>query len=143
MARTGDHHEGVTPALSASQLLAAIPGLAECGVTIEVRDFRQLPGASLSFDDVLDLAAEIDERVAGGTTGMVVTQGTDTIEETAYLLDLVHGRDAPVVVTGAMRNPTMTDGPANLLGAIQVAASPRARGFGCVVVLADHIHAAR
>ena len=61
MTRAGDHHEGVTPALSASQLLAAIPGLAECGVTIEVRDFRQLPGASLSFEDLLRLATEIEE----------------------------------------------------------------------------------
>jgi len=145
MARTGDGQEGVVPTLTASQLVDAIPGLTTCGVTIEVRDFRQLPGASLSFDDVLGLAAEIDERVGAGTRGVVVTQGTDTIEETASVLDVVYGGDAPIVVTGAMRNPTMAgaDGPASLLGAIQVAASPKARGLGCVVVFGDQIHAAR
>lgn len=145
MTRTGDRDDGVTPALTASQLIEAVPGLTTCGVAIEVHDFRQLPGASLSFEDVLRLAAEIDERVVGGTRGVVVTQGTDTIEETAYVLDVVYGGDAPIVVTGAMRNPTMAgaDGPANLLSAIQVAASPKARGLGCVVVFSDQIHAAR
>src|SRR2546422_8094100 len=145
MTRTGDRDEGVTPALTGSQLIDAVPGLTTCGVAIEVRDFRQLPGASLSFEDVLRLAAEIDLRVGRGTRGVVVTQGTDTIEETAYVLDVVYGGDAPVVVTGAMRNPTMAgaDGPANLLGAIQVAASPKARGLGWVVGFSDQIHAAR
>ena len=91
MTRTGDRDEGVTPALTASQLIDAVPGLTTCRVAIEVRDFRQLPGASLSFEDVLRLAAEIDLRVGSGTRGVVVTQGTDTIEETAYVLDVVYG----------------------------------------------------
>jgi L-asparaginase len=145
MARTGDREDGVAPALTGSQLVNAVPGLTMCGVNIEVRDFRQLPGASLSFEDILGLAAEIDEEFGGGTRGAVVTQGTDTIEETAYALDVMYGEDAPIVVTGAMRSPAMAgaDGPANLLGAIQVAASPNARGLGCLVVFGDQIHAAR
>jgi L-asparaginase len=136
---------GVAPALTPDQLLAAVPGLAETGIRVDVVDFRQVPGASVSLADLDLLAREIEVGVAGGTDGVVITQGTDTIEESAYLLDLGYAGAAPVVVTGAMRNPTMAgaDGPANLLAAIQVAASPLARDLGCLVVFADEIHAAR
>src|SRR4051812_29344020 len=92
---------GVAPALSATELLAAVPGLAEIGIQIDVYDFRRLPGASLSFDDILALAEDIGRKLGGGVDGVVVTQGTDTIEETAYLLDLLHAAEAPVVLTGA------------------------------------------
>lgn len=140
-----DATRGVTPALTAADLVMELPGLDELGVAVELRDFRQLPGASLGFGDLLALADAIDEVVGGGAVGVVIAQGTDTIEETSYLLDLVYGGDAPVVVTGAMRNPTMAgaDGPANILAALQTAGSAAARGLGCLVVFADEIHAAR
>lgn len=145
IAMTASDSGGVRPSLSARQLVDAVPGLADAGVEVDVLTFRSRPGASLTLDDLTDLAGEIGRRFSAGAAGIVVTQGTDTIEESAYALDLLHAGPQPVVVTGAMRNPTLAgaDGPANLLAAIRVAASPAARGLGCVVVLADEIHAAR
>jgi L-asparaginase len=125
---------GVSPALSASDLLAAVPGLSDVQAGLRVQDFRNKPGASLDFSGLYGLADAIDEALNDGCVGAVVTQGTDTIEEVAYVLDLLLSTDAPVVVTGAMRNPTMAggDGPANILAAIKVAASPRAMaGMSC------------
>jgi L-asparaginase len=136
---------GVIPSLSAADLLAAIPGGSDVPADLRVRDLRNKPSASLDFPDLYELTAAINEALNEGCTGAVVTQGTDTIEEVAYVLDLLLDADAPVVVTGAMRNPTMAgpDGPANILAAIRVAASPCARGLGCLVVMNDQVHAAR
>ena len=81
---------------------------------------------SLSFDQIHALAAKIRGLKADG---VVVTQGTDTLEETSFLLDLLLDLDIPVIVTAAMRNPALTspDGPGNLLAAVRVAADPWVR----------------
>lgn len=136
---------GLVPGLSGEALVAGVPALAQLA-DIEARTFRQLPSPHLGFDDVEALAREIAAARSQGVHGVVVTQGTDTIEETAFALDLIlQAGDMPVVVTGAMRNPTLpgADGPANLLAAVQTCVSPQGRGLGCLVVMNDGIHAAR
>lgn len=135
---------GVVPNLTGEALVAAVPELADVA-DVTATSFRTVPGAHLTFADLLALAAEVEQVLAGDTVGVVITQGTDTIEETAFALDLLVRSDKPVIVTGAMRNPTLpgADGPANLLASVQAAASPALRGLGTVVVFSDDIHAAR
>ncbi len=135
---------GVKPTLTSEALVADVPEVAEIA-EISAASFRQVASGELTVDDLVELAGEIMRRIDVGASGVVITQGTDTIEETAFALDLLVDYDAPVVVTGAMRNPTLpgAEGPANLLASVQVAASEDARGIGTVVVLNDEIHAAR
>ncbi|TXS14252.1 asparaginase, partial [Streptomyces sp. adm13(2018)] len=111
---------------------------------IVLHDFRRVPSSTLTHADLAALAAEIRTTVAAGS-GAVVVQGTDTLEETAFLLDLLCTTERPVVVTGAMRRPDLpgADGPANLAAALAVAADPACRDLGVLVVMADEIHAAR
>ncbi|MBN1179088.1 MAG: asparaginase [Anaerolineae bacterium] len=134
---------GAVPALGAQELAALLPpGAPE----LAVEEVCNLPSSHFT------LATEwaIRERVAAwaatpGVDGVVVTHGTDTLEETAYLLDLTVAGEAAVVVTGAMRaaSDLGADGPANVWAAVRVAASPRARGLGTLVVLNEEVHAAR
>jgi L-asparaginase len=135
----------VQPSLGGAALIDGIPGLDRAGVEVEAVPFRQIPAGTLSPADLLALTRAAAAAIARGANGVVVTQGTDTIEETAFLLDLAWPGNAPLVVTGAMRNPSQAgpDGPANVLAAIQTAAAPQARGRGCLVVFAEAIHSAR
>lgn len=115
------------------------------GVPVTAVTFRRLPSASLSLGDLADLGAAIAEAFRDGHAAAVVTVGTDALEEVAFALDLLHGGDEPIVVTGAMRNAGMpgADGPANLAAALRVAASLEARGLGALVVNGDEVHLAR
>lgn len=135
---------GVAPSLSGEDLVEDVPEIADVA-EVSAESFRQIPGSELTLDDLVELSAEIKRRIEEGVKGVVVTQGTDSIEETAFVLDLLVDEPAPVVVTGAMRNPTLpgAEGPANLLASVRVAASDVARGVGAVVVMNDEIHAAR
>nr|WP_240189157.1 asparaginase [Nakamurella flavida] len=136
--------DGARPPLTAADLVSAIPELAT------VADVRPVvAGARMSADlratDIAEVARWIDGARRDGIDGVVVTQGTDTLEESAYLLDLLSPGDTPVVVTGAMRNPGRpgSDGQANLLAAVRTAAHPGAVGLGVLVVLDDVVHLAR
>lgn len=135
---------GISPTLGAAELVAAVPGLAELA-QIEARSPLKVGSASLTIENIAAVAAEIRAGFAQGFDGALVIQGTDTIEETAFALDLLVGDERPVVVVGAMRGPQQpgADGPANLLAAACVATSEAARGLGTLVVMNDEIHAAR
>ena len=137
--------DGVVTRLTGADLTGAIPGLADIGAGLDVRDVVAVPSADLTFAGMLEVIAAAERAVADGATGVVVIQGTDTLEETAFLADLVWPHTEPFVVTGAMRNPKLAgpDGAANVLAAARVAVAGAARGHGALVVIADQIHAAR
>ena len=131
------------PALDGAALVAAVPTLA-AAADLEVRTVCNLPGSHLDTPDAL-LIAEAALAAAERGRGVVITHGTDTLEETAYLTDVMYGGEAPVVLTGAIRpaGAPSADGPVNLADAVALAASDDAAGLGVVVVFAGRIHAAR
>ncbi len=143
-ARVDHRGSGATLDAGADDLVAEIPVLGEIA-DLEARTVVSTMSADLGVVDVVDLAGTIRGLVDRGVDGIVLTQGTDTLEETAYLLDLLLLTDVPVVVTGAMRNRGRpgADGPANLVAAVRVAADASARGLGVLVVLDDLILLAR
>ncbi|HYM83479.1 MAG TPA: asparaginase [Candidatus Dormibacteraeota bacterium] len=135
---------GNMPSLDAEALLARVPELATVADIVPV-DRGRTPASHFTFPALFDLAAALrsaaeDPRI----DGIVVVQGTDTLEETAFFFDLVVPSAKPIVVTGSMRSASEPgyDGPANLLDAVRVAADPVARGEGVLVVMASEIHGA-
>ncbi|MFW7343492.1 asparaginase [Pollutimonas sp. H1-120] len=140
---SGQGSKGIAPTLTAADLLNAVPQIGQ-QADIEALTFSSMPGASLTTNHIVDLAQLIQQRFDGGIDGAIVIQGTDTIEETSFLLDLLVADKKPVIVTGAMRGAQAAgaDGPANLLASIVVAGSPHAAGRGTLVVLNDEVHAA-
>lgn len=136
---------GIVPTLTGEDLVRAVPALADIAEIEAVSPFR-LPGASLTLAQLRDVARMLNERLASDElSGAIVVQGTDTIEETAFVFDLLVDSSKPVVVLGAMRGAEVpgADGPANLLAGVITASSEAARGLGALVVLNDTIHAAR
>lgn len=141
---TEDRGGDATPSLDGRDLVAAVPGLDDVPIRIEA--FSTVPSPHFTVDRMLDLASVVaDLDAADEVAGIVVTQGTDVLEETAYFLDLCYDGGTPAVVTGAMRNPSLAspDGPANLLAAVRTALDADARGRGVLVALAGRVMPAR
>jgi L-asparaginase len=131
------------PALDAEALLAAVPALADVA-GLRARSILSLPGAHLTAADALQVARAALAVTQEGR-GVVITHGTDTLEETAVLCDVLHGREEPIVLTGAIRPSSAAgaDGPANLLDAVAAAGAPQTAGLGVLVAFAGELHGAR
>jgi L-asparaginase len=129
-----------------SELVTAIPRLASYA-TVTAEQFSNVASGAITTDQWRALAKRIHDATSrpDGAAAVIVTHGTDTMEETAFFLDLTVSGCAPVILTGAMRRATDTgaDGPANLLNAVRAAVSPDARGRGTMVLMNDLVFAAR
>jgi L-asparaginase len=139
IAMSGEH---AVPALDAAALVRALPALASVP-QLEAETVLGLPGPQVSLAQALELARRARDAARSGE-GVVITTGTDTMEELAVLCALLHDGGAPIVLTGANRpagNPG-ADGPANLLDAVTLARAPAAGGLGVVVSFGGEIHAA-
>lgn len=137
---------GNDPRRTGAELVAGIPGLADVAdVTSE--QFSNVASSSVTQEMLRDLARRIRtmQSEPNPPAGFIVTHGTDTMEETAFFLDLTVGGCAPVVLTGAMRQANWpgADGPANLYNSVRLAISPDARGRGALLLMNDEIFLAR
>jgi len=135
---------GAVPSLTAAEILDATRGIS--AVTgVETEEWGVYPGPHMTVELMWALRNRIAEHLArAAVTGVVVAHGTDTLEESAYLVARSLPAEKPVVFTGAMRTVSDLgwDGPANLLEAVRVAASPETRGYGAMVVISGQIFAA-
>ena len=139
---TTDYRAG---SLTAEQLLASVPALTDIA-EIDVENLYSIDSKDMTPEHWLGLARATQTALErDDVDGVVITHGTDTLEESAFFLDLVLQSEKPVVFTCAMRPATALspDGPMNLFGAVSVAAHPEAAGLGVLVVANDRIHAAR
>jgi len=131
--------------LGDGELLGRLPELASIAQVTEI-PFRRLPSQALVDADWLDLVRKIHSIFdRDEADGIVITHGTNTLEETAYFLNLTLKTDKPVVIVGSMRpsSAVSADGYLNVINAVRVAADPRSRGLGCLVVMNDTIFSGR
>jgi L-asparaginase len=135
----------VVASQSGDDLIAMLPG-ADALAMLEVDSYATIPSFDMSAQFAFRMATHVNETLArSDVDGVVVTHGTDTMEETCYLTDLLLRGDRPAVFTGAQRthDDPHPDGPRNILSALRTAAAPAARGLGAVLCFNDRIHVAR
>lgn len=144
IAMTKDSRGLDQPSLSGELLAASVPGL-EKGAQVETTTWKNVPSCHLNFNDVLELAGRLRSLYQQGFDGVVIAHGTDTLEETAYFLDLVCDIPMTIVLTGAQRSLSQlsSDGPMNIRDAVLVAAHEQAKDQGVLVVFNAEAHAAR
>ena len=143
-AATGTQSAYTSGAVTIDAMLNAVPGINDLA-NIKGEQVANVGSQDMSFDIMLTVAKRINALLpTPDVDGIVVTHGTDTMEETAYFLNLVVKSDKPVVLVGSMRPSTAVsaDGPLNLYNAVAVAGDPNAKGRGVLVVMNDQIHAA-
>ena len=143
-AATGTQSAYTSGAVTIDAMIAAVPGIRDLA-DIKGEQISNVGSQDMSFDILLKLAKRINELTkTADVDGIVITHGTDTMEESAYFLNLTVKTDKPVVMVGSMRPSTAVsaDGPLNLYNAVGVAGDPKARGRGVLVVMNDTIHAA-
>jgi L-asparaginase len=143
-AATGTQAGYTSGAVTIDAMIAAVPGLTELA-SIKGEQIANVGSQDMSFEILLKLAKRINELArSNAVDGIVVTHGTDTMEESAFFLNLTVKTDKPVVMVGSMRPSTAVsaDGPLNLYNAVGVAADEKARGRGVLVVMNDWIHGA-
>ena len=135
--------DGLAAVTPAAELLAATGPLADLSVTTS--DLGTVGSFAFTMSDLRGLVVEARRCLAQGVDGVVVTQGTDTMEESAYLADLLHDDPRPIVFTGAQRpfDAAAPDGPANLADALRTAACPAARDLGALLCFDGLVFAAR
>ena len=141
---TGTQSSYTSGAVTIDAMLAAVPSIRDLA-NIKGEQISNVGSQDMSFDIMLKLAKRSNELLSDkSVAGIVVTHGTDTLEETAFFLNLVVKSDKPVVIVGSMRPSTAVsaDGPLNLYDAVAVAADPNSRGRGVLVVMNDWIHGA-
>jgi len=134
---------GAIPALAGKDILELAPQLSEIA-DLEVDEFGGFPGPHMTLDRMWELRARIEAHIARrDVEAVVVTHGTDSLEESAYLVARSLATEKPIVFTGAMRTASTLgwDGPANLGAAVRVAASEDAKGYGVLVVMSDRVYA--